>query len=119
LLRRAGDIEAQAERVLPHIVAALRGQASAAIVPCASQIGSGSLPVDLLSSAGIAISGEKRRGSLAEKVAAAFRALPIPVIGRIKDGAFLMDLRCLDDEPAFIAQLGKLALGREPKGQQR
>ena len=119
LLRPAGDIEAQAERVLPHIVAALRGQASAAIVPCASQIGSGSLPVDLLSSAGIAISGEKRRGSLAEKVAAAFRALPIPVIGRIKDGAFLMDLRCLDDEPAFIAQLGKLACGREPKGQQR
>jgi hypothetical protein len=30
------------------------------------------------------------------------------VIGRIKDGAFLMDLRCLDDESAFVAQLAQL-----------
>ena len=26
------------------------------------------------------------------------RALPLPVIGRIADGALLLDLRCLDDE---------------------
>jgi len=116
LLRPLAEIEAQAKRVLPHVVAALGDKAPAAIVSCASQIGSGSLPVDLLPSAGIAIGGDKRRGSLAEKIATAFRALPMPVIGRIKDSAFLVDLRCLDDEPAFIAQLDKLAIGPTAKG---
>jgi len=36
--------------------------------------------------------------------------------GRIKDGAFLMDLRCLDDESAFIAQLGALEVPPGAKG---
>jgi L-seryl-tRNA(Ser) seleniumtransferase len=40
----------------------------------------------------------------------AFRALPVPVIGHIRDGAFILDLRCLDDEAAFIAQLDRLQL---------
>ena len=37
-----------------------------------------------------------------------FRALPIPVIGRIGDGTLYFDLRTLDDEQAFVAQLDKL-----------
>lgn len=40
-----------------------------------------------------------------EALAAAFRALPIPVIGRIADRALVLDLRCLEDEDAFIANL--------------
>jgi hypothetical protein len=32
----------------------------------------------------------------------------VPVIGRVKDGAFILDLRCLDDEAGFIAQLARL-----------
>ena len=81
-----------------------------------SQIGSGSLPIDLLPSAGIAIGGGKRQRSFADRIAAAFRTLGIPVVGRIKDGAFLMDLRCLDDESAFIAQLGALEVPPGAKG---
>ena len=42
------------------------------------------------------------------KTAAAFRGLPIPVIGRMHEGAFILDLRCLDDEAAFLAQLERL-----------
>jgi len=38
------------------------------------------------------------------------RSLPIPVIGHIKDGALVFDLRCLDDEAGFLAQLGQLHL---------
>jgi L-seryl-tRNA(Ser) seleniumtransferase len=34
----------------------------------------------------------------------------VPVIGHISDGAFILDLRCLDDEAAFIAQLDRLQL---------
>ncbi|HEX6064587.1 MAG TPA: L-seryl-tRNA(Sec) selenium transferase, partial [Longimicrobiales bacterium] len=110
LTRPLADIEAQAQRVLPHVASRIGAAAEISVVPCMSQIGSGSLPVDLLPSAGIAISGGKRQRSLADKMAAAFRGLGIPVVGRIKDGAFLMDLRCLDDEAAFIAQLAALQI---------
>jgi hypothetical protein len=37
------------------------------------------------------------------------RALPIPVIGRIEAGRVLLDLRCLEDETAFLAQLGVIS----------
>ena len=34
--------------------------------------------------------------------------LPIPVLGRVHDGDFLLDLRCLDREEEFAAQLASL-----------
>ena len=109
LTRPQMDIDAQARRLLPHVVAALAGSAEAQVIACASQIGSGSLPVDSLPSTGIAVTGGgKRRGSFVERIATAFRSLPLPVIGRIKDGAFLMDMRCLDDEAGFTDQLRHL-----------
>jgi L-seryl-tRNA(Ser) seleniumtransferase len=111
LTRPRNEIEAQARRVLPFVVASSGNQADAAIIDCASQIGSGSLPVDALPSAAIAIAPKsKRKGTAAEALASAFRVLPRPVIGRIKDGAFILDLRCLDDEEAFVAQLAQLDL---------
>jgi L-seryl-tRNA(Ser) seleniumtransferase len=112
LTRPLAEIEEQARRVLPSISTALGAQGTADVVACGSQIGSGSLPVDSLPSAGIAISGGKKsRNSFASQAAMAFRALPVPVIGRIKDGAFIMDLRCLDDEAEFVAQFGHLKFG--------
>jgi L-seryl-tRNA(Ser) seleniumtransferase len=41
-------------------------------------------------------------------MAAAFRALPIPVIGRIEDQALIFDLRCLEDEAGFVRNLAAL-----------
>jgi len=35
--------------------------------------------------------------------------LPVPIIGRIEAGRVLLDLRCLEDEAAFLAQLPALA----------
>jgi L-seryl-tRNA(Ser) seleniumtransferase len=111
LTRPLAEIEVQARRVLPAVNSALGLQGAAEVVACSSQIGSGSLPVDSLPSAGIAINnGKKTRNSFANQAAAAFRALPVPVIGRIKDGAFIMDLRCLDDEAEFVAQLDQLKI---------
>jgi L-seryl-tRNA(Ser) seleniumtransferase len=111
LTRSRKDIEAQAARVLPHIEQALAGSAQAHVVSCSSQIGSGSLPVESLPSAAIAVESAKgSRGSALQRVATAFRALPVPVIGRISGGAFLLDLRCMDDEQGFIAQLASLKL---------
>ena len=111
LARPSAEIEALAHRVLPAVSAALGDKAEAAIVPVKSQIGSGSLPVDLIDSHGIAVSVPGRqRTALAAKLAAAFRALPVPIIGRIKDGAFIMDLRCLEQEQEFVEQLKHLDL---------
>ena len=102
LTRPVEDIRAMAERLRPAIGQALAGRASAEVVACESQIGSGALPTQRIPSAGIAL----RPGS--ERIAAAFRKLPVPVIGRVHQGAFILDLRCLQDEPAFTAQLAQL-----------
>jgi L-seryl-tRNA(Ser) seleniumtransferase len=111
LTRTREEIEAQGARMLPHVEQAIGTQARARLVACASQIGSGSLPVDSLPSCAIAVEAHAgARGSAVQRVAAAFRALPVPVIGRINAGAFLMDLRCLADEADFVKQLSALKL---------
>ena len=112
LLTRAKDeIRGMAGRVMPAVTLAVGGRASARIVECASQIGSGALPVETLPSAGIALTpAGKRRSGAADALARAFRALPVPVIGRINEGEFILDLRCLEDERGFVAQLGQLHL---------
>lgn len=111
LTRAQADIEAQARRVLPALAAAVGDCADAKIIACSSQIGSGALPVDALPSAGIALTPRaKRKSGAADALSTAFRALPVPVIGHISDGAFILDLRCLDDEDGFIAQLAQLQL---------
>ncbi|MEO8441182.1 MAG: L-seryl-tRNA(Sec) selenium transferase, partial [Betaproteobacteria bacterium] len=115
LTRPQTDIEAQAQRILPAVAAAVAGQADAAVIACASQIGSGALPVDALPSAGIAVTPHvKRKSSAADALSIAFRALPVPVIGHIRDGAFIVDLRCLDDESGFVGQLAQLKLATTP-----
>jgi L-seryl-tRNA(Ser) seleniumtransferase len=103
LARPAVEIRALAERLLPIVASAVGSDATATIEPVRGQIGSGALPVDLLPSFAIAL-----RGKGLDRLAAAFRRLPVPVIGRISDGALYFDLRTLDDESAFASQLDKL-----------
>jgi L-seryl-tRNA(Ser) seleniumtransferase len=105
LTRTEPEIRAVALRVLPSLVDFVGKGATAEVASCLSQVGSGSLPVDRLASAGVRITTE---GSL-DALAARLRALPIPVIGRIHDGALWLDLRCLadeTDEAAFRGNLG-------------
>ena len=97
LTRPVDEIEAQAHRLAPAIE-------GAEVLAVSSQIGSGSLPVERLDSRALALSAPG--GKALEERAAAFRRLPIPVIGRISEGRLLFDLRTLDDEDAFLSQLG-------------
>jgi L-seryl-tRNA(Ser) seleniumtransferase len=113
LTRPRDEIEAVAKVALPALAAALAGRADVELVECRSQIGSGSLPVDLLPSVGLAcrpVDAGRRRGRLVEQLAAAFRALPIPVIGRIQEGVLVFDLRTLDEPDLLIRQLSRLEL---------
>jgi L-seryl-tRNA(Ser) seleniumtransferase len=111
LARRRDDIAAQTRRLIPAFAKALGQTASVSEITCASQIGSGALPVESLPSAGIQITPagpKKARGRRVRDIAAAFRALPIPVIGRVTKDALQFDLRCLEDETGFVAQLEEL-----------
>ncbi|MGH8728884.1 MAG: L-seryl-tRNA(Sec) selenium transferase [Burkholderiales bacterium] len=108
LTRPAAEIEALCARVKQWLEGVL-DDAIIEIQPCKSQIGSGSLPIDLLPSFGLAIRAKRHSGKWLEELASSFRALPIPVIGRVENDALLFDLRCLEDEAAFIRQLNQLS----------
>ncbi len=52
----------------------------------------------------------QRSGQATSGIASALRKLPLPVIGRVKDGAVWLDLRTLEHEAEFQQQLTHLAL---------
>ncbi|MBN8282518.1 MAG: L-seryl-tRNA(Sec) selenium transferase [Zoogloea sp.] len=108
LLTRPRDaMLTQAERLHAPVAATLAGwPLTVSIEPMLSQIGSGSLPVDRLPSAGLVFRPQGRKGGVLNKLEAALRGLPLPVIGRIADNALHLDLRCLPpgDEAAFLTQ---------------
>ena len=94
---------APSPRAAAATVAAMLPDYRVKVVDCSSQIGSGALPVETLPSAALAFTGQG--GEAPEKLAARLRALPLPVIGRIRDGALLLDLRCLPDDGALLGAL--------------
>jgi len=113
LTRPLTEIGGVARELLPAVEWALSGKANAAIKSCHTQIGSGSLPVDVVPSVCIAVTPlvkRKGEGTALKKIEQAFRSLPVPVIGRIADGAFCLDLRCLDEKHTteFVGQLARL-----------
>jgi L-seryl-tRNA(Ser) seleniumtransferase len=113
LTRPPADIQAQAERLLPAMQQALAGwPVKVSVEPALSQTGSGSLPVDRLQSSALAVRPGTRKSGVLHDIEAALRGLPIPVIGRIADGALRLDLRCLSaaDEADLLAQLAKLVV---------
>ena len=102
--RPQAEIAAAAARACASPSQPRSGEAmSVRVADCTSQIGSGALPLETLPSAGIAITPAAARAPARrlEALAPAFRSLPMPVIGHIKDGALIFDLRCLDDEAGF------------------
>jgi len=112
LTRTRGDIEALARRLLEPMRRALAGHANVELRESQSQIGSGSLPVDLLPSCALVLSlaaSGRGGGTRLKSLERRLRELPIPVIGRISEGALWLDLRCLEDEAAFAGQLPLLA----------
>ncbi len=113
LTRPVEDIRALAERLRPRLSEALGNGFAVSVDECHSQIGSGALPVDLLPSAALAVApdmGKRGAGRALKRLATAFRQLPQPVIGRIQNDAFSLDLRCLEDETAFADQLRHLSV---------
>jgi L-seryl-tRNA(Ser) seleniumtransferase len=108
LARPEAQIRAAAERLLPALQTALAAlPVTVEIAPLKSQIGSGSLPVDRLPSAGFAVRPQGKKSGVLNRIEAALRGLSRPVIGRIEEGALLLDLRCLQvhEEAGFAGNL--------------
>ncbi|MAT93653.1 MAG: L-seryl-tRNA(Sec) selenium transferase [Halioglobus sp.] len=110
LTRPAEDIAAQAGRLLPALSRALQPTYSVEIADCASQIGSGALPVETLPSAALRITPASGDDADVRRLAQVLRSLPLPVIGRLHKTSLWLDLRCLDQEQAFLGQLDGLRL---------
>jgi L-seryl-tRNA(Ser) seleniumtransferase len=107
LARPQADIAALAASVLSGVAQAVGAGFTVAPCACRSQIGSGALPLDSIPSAGLRITPHAGGGAL-DRLASALRALDRPVIGRIEDGALLLDLRCLTDEAGFLSIIATL-----------
>lgn len=108
LLTRSQDvINQQAQRLQAALAGRYEEHFALRVEACLSQIGSGSLPVDRLPSAALTFTPTDGSGRRLEALAAAWRGLEQPVIGRIYDGRLWLDLRCLEDEPRFLEMLLK------------
>jgi L-seryl-tRNA(Ser) seleniumtransferase len=112
LTRPADAIRDLAHALQPTVADAVSPRFTVAVVDLQGQIGSGSLPVERLPSAGLALSpagsSKKGLGTALDALSTALRSLPLPVIGRIAEDRLLLDLRCLEDSAPFTAQLGAL-----------
>ncbi len=111
LTRPRTEMQQQADILIPL----LQQQFGAAYLvqgeEMASQVGSGALPIDQLPSFGLTIRANPahKQSNPLGRLETAFRHLPRPVIGRIANDTFCLDLRCLDgDQDEFIAQLNLL-----------
>ncbi len=105
LTRPTVDIETMAARLIAPLAGFISPHYEVSIRAGFSQIGSGALPVETLESVVITIAPVQPCDSALRQLSAALRALPCPVIGRTQKGEVLLDLRCMDDEKNFIAQL--------------
>jgi L-seryl-tRNA(Ser) seleniumtransferase len=110
LARSRDEIAALAERLKPAVAAAVGEAFAVEATECKSQIGSGALPTETVPSAGLAIRPAAARGGgrALNALAAGLRHLPVPVIGRVEENALVLDLRCLEDEKGFVANLASL-----------
>lgn len=109
LRRPLGQIAAAADRLLPQVRALLPAGYQVELRDNSAQVGSGAAPTASLPSVALAITG-----SSLEALAARMRDLDQPVIGRIGDGALLLDLRGLmpGQEDDFLAALSGLSRTR-------
>jgi L-seryl-tRNA(Ser) seleniumtransferase len=98
LTRGVGELERIATSAREILAERLGPEYQLEVVVSFAQIGSGALPTERIESRAIRITHPTLSP---EAIAAAFRTARPPVIGRITDGAFLLDLKTVDDESAF------------------
>jgi L-seryl-tRNA(Ser) seleniumtransferase len=97
--RPVAEIADLGARVLPELRKALGDGYRVSLEDSTAQVGSGALPTEELPTKIIAVESEALS---ADRVAERFRAASPPIIGRVQDGRFLLDLRTIFDEHDVI-----------------
>ena len=92
--RSVEEIRAMGESLLPKLQTALGDEFQLQLEDSTAQIGSGALPTEELPTVVVSIEHPKLS---ANAIAQKFRAADPPIIGRINDDRFLLDLRCIFD----------------------
>jgi L-seryl-tRNA(Ser) seleniumtransferase len=101
-VRSLESIEETADRAAPLVGRALGAGYRVALVESECEIGSGALPEVRLPSRALAITHETEG---ADAIARRFRAATPPIIGRVRDGAFLLDVRTISDPTELVPRL--------------
>jgi L-seryl-tRNA(Ser) seleniumtransferase len=99
LTRPLADIERAAATALEPLRQALGDGFHVALAPATSQIGSGALPTDEIPSVVLAVTHDTEGP---DWIAARFRGARPPIIGRVHDDAFLLDMRTIDDPEDLV-----------------
>ena len=104
----AADLTARGKRLLRRFSRLLPAGVSPSIVNGISQVGGGALPLAELPTALIAVHAD---GISPQELEIRFRNCPVPVIGRIYKGNFLLDLRTIldSDIPDLLSAFQALA----------
>ncbi len=97
--RPVDEIRALGEMVLPTLQTALGGDFRLKLENSTAQIGSGALPTEELPTVVIAVEHAKLS---ANAIAKKFRAANPPILGRVKDDRFLLDLRTIFDPQELV-----------------
>jgi L-seryl-tRNA(Ser) seleniumtransferase len=110
LTRPLEELRWSAEELVAPLATVLGAGWQVTVIASSCQIGSGALPLETLQSVAVAVAPHDSHasGRAVEELAAAFRRLAVPVIGRIEKGAFVMDVRCLDDVAELVGMLDQL-----------
>ena len=96
---------AELEQAAQRLKSAFSANYTCDIARAEAQIGSGALPDKTLPSLALRL----RHSSMSAKdISAKLRALPVPVVGRIKDDCVWLDLRCAEPVDELIEQLSRL-----------
>ena len=98
-VRPADEIQKMGERIRPTLQAKLGDGFQLTLENSTSQIGSGAMPTEELPTVVIAI---EHKILSATRIAAKFRSATPPIIGRIKDDRFLLDLRTIFDPQELV-----------------
>ena len=113
LTRTAEAINQTCQSLLPAVQRWAGNGFVVDVCAVSSQIGSGSLPLDVLPSAALRLRsarGNRRERSRAlRQLAERLRQLPQPVIGRIADDSLLLDCRCLEQPQVLLSALESAA----------
>jgi L-seryl-tRNA(Ser) seleniumtransferase len=99
LTRSPAELDAVGRRVLPALAAALGEGYRLAVVRTEARVGSGAVPVHAIESRAIEVT---HATAGPDEIAARFRAAEPPVVGRVQQGRFLLDLRSVHEPSDLV-----------------